>query len=70
MPNWHPWERVQDFYVRSRVSGGGREMVPFELDFLEWLCGHTAAVVAEVGRLSDIPADIDDTLRPNQIKII
>lgn len=61
LPGWHPWERVQDFYVRSRTSGGGREMPIFELDWLEWLFGPVTAVMAEVGKLSDIPADIDDT---------
>ena len=52
---------MQDFYVRSRVSGGGREMVAFELDWLEWLFGPVASVSAEVAKRSDIPADIDDT---------
>jgi predicted dehydrogenase len=61
LPGWHPWERVQDFYVRSRASGGGREMVIFELDWMEWLFGRVTMVVADVGKLSDIPADIDDT---------
>ncbi len=61
LPDWHPWERVQDFYVRSRVSGGGREMPVFEMDWLEWLFGPVTAVMAEVGKLSDIPAEIDDT---------
>lgn len=63
LPGWHPWERVQDFYVRSRFSGGGREMVIFELDWMEWLFGQTTAVIADVGKLSDIPADIDDTFQ-------
>lgn len=63
LPGWHPWEQVQDFYVRSRVSGGGREMVAFELDWLEWLFGPVASVAAEIGKRSDIPADIDDTFQ-------
>lgn len=63
LPGWHPWERVQDFYVRSRVSGGGREMVAFELDWLEWLFGPVTSVAAEIGKRSDIPADIDDTFQ-------
>lgn len=63
LPDWHPWERVQDFYVCSRASGGGREMVTFEMDWLEWLFGRATAVAAEVGKRSDIPADIDDTFQ-------
>jgi len=60
LPDWHPWERVQDFYVASRVSGGGREMVIFDLDWIEWLFGDLTAVMAEVSKVSQIPADIDD----------
>jgi predicted dehydrogenase len=60
LPDWHPWERVQDFYVASRVSGGGREMVIFDLDWIEWLFGNLTTVVAEISKASQIPADIDD----------
>jgi predicted dehydrogenase len=60
LPDWHPWERVQDFYVASRVSGGGREMVIFDLDWIEWLFGNITSVMAEVSKASQIPADIDD----------
>jgi predicted dehydrogenase len=52
LPDWHPWERVQDFYVNSRASGGGREMVIFDLDWIEWLFGRTLSVSADAGRLS------------------
>jgi predicted dehydrogenase len=60
LPDWHTWERVQDFYVASRASGGGREMVIFDLDWIEWLFGNLTAVVAEISKASQIPADIDD----------
>jgi predicted dehydrogenase len=61
LPEWHPWERIPDYYVGSRGSGGGREMVIFELDWLEQLFGRVTAVTADVGKLTDVPADIDDT---------
>ncbi len=60
LPDWHPWEQVQDFYVASRVSGGGREMAIFDLDWIEWLFGNMTTVMAEVSKVSQIPADIDD----------
>ncbi|OIO91326.1 MAG: hypothetical protein AUK03_11385 [Anaerolineae bacterium CG2_30_64_16] len=63
LPDWHPWERVEDYYVSSRLNGGGREMVAFEMDWMEWLFGPVTAVAADVGKLSDIPADIDDTFQ-------
>ena len=34
LPDWHPWEKVNDFYVSNRITGGGREIVPFELTWM------------------------------------
>jgi len=34
LPDWHPWENVSDFYVSNRATGGGREIVPFELTWI------------------------------------
>jgi predicted dehydrogenase len=28
LPDWHPWEPIQDYYVSRRETGGGREIVP------------------------------------------
>lgn len=61
LPEWHPWERMQDYYVASRVSGGGREMAIFDLDWLEWVFGDVKSVMAEVGQIGAFPTDIDDT---------
>lgn len=34
LPDWHPWENVNDFYVSNRATGGCREIVPFELTWI------------------------------------
>ena len=49
--------------MSSRRNGGGREMVAFEMDWMEWLFGPATSLAADVGKLSDIPADIDDTFQ-------
>lgn len=61
LPGWHPWERIQDYYVASRASGGGREMAIFDLDWLEWVFGNVTTVMAEVDKVGAFPTDIDDT---------
>ena len=35
LPDWHPWEDVNDFYVSNPSTGGAREIVPYELT---WSC--------------------------------
>lgn len=35
LPDWHPYEKVSDYYVSRKDTSGGREIVPFELS---WIC--------------------------------
>lgn len=63
LPEWHPWERMRDFYVASRVSGGGREMAIFDIDWFEWAFGNVISVMADVRQVGAFPVDIDDTFQ-------
>ena len=38
-------------------------MVIFDLDWIEWLFGRTTSVMAEAAKVSQVPADIDDTFQ-------
>lgn len=60
LPDWHPWERIEDFYVSKRETGGCREIVPFELTWLKDVFGKPMPLTCIKGKLSDINADIDD----------
>jgi len=60
LPDWHPFESIQDFYVSKRETGGCREIVPFELVWLTDLFGAVKEITAQTGKISDLPCDIDD----------
>lgn len=60
LPDWHPWENIQDFYVSSRETGGCREIVPFELTWLNDIFGEPEAIGCVKAKLTDMNADIDD----------
>jgi len=60
LPDWHPWEDIQSYYVSKRDTGGCREIVPFELTWLNAMFGTPAPLTSVVTKLSDIDADIDD----------
>lgn len=61
LPDWHPEEDYRKFYVSRRETGACREIVPFELTWLNWVVDSTVArVTAMKGRLSDLDCDIDD----------
>ena len=60
LPDWHPWESINDYYVSNRATGGAREIVAFELVWLSKLFGSLTPVSCQKGNLkSRIEADID-----------
>ncbi len=60
LPDWHPWEHIQDFYVSKRETGGAREIVPFELTWINEIFGEPKPLACVKDKLTDMEADIDD----------
>ncbi|AZS82267.1 Gfo/Idh/MocA family oxidoreductase [Achromobacter spanius] len=60
LPDWHPWEPITDFYVSNPETGGCREIVPFEMVWLEPLFGAVTDIDGRHAKRSDMPAAIDD----------
>jgi predicted dehydrogenase len=60
LPDWHPWERIEDFYVSDRATGACREIVPFELTWLNAILGDPEPLACVKAKLTDMNADIDD----------
>lgn len=60
LPDWHPWENIADFYVSRRETGGCREIVPFELTWLNHIFGEPEPLACVKTKLTDMDADIDD----------
>ena len=60
LPDWHPWEKIEDFYVSNPDTGGCREIVPFELTWLNDIFGDSRPLACVRKKVTDINADIDD----------
>lgn len=60
LTDWHPWEKVSDFYVSSRDTGGCREIVPFEMTWLNWIFGEIKFLTGFHTKRLDWQVDIDD----------
>lgn len=60
LPDWHPWEHIRDFYVSRRETGGAREIVPFELTWINEIFGEPVPLACVKDKLTDMDADIDD----------
>jgi predicted dehydrogenase len=60
LPDWHPWENIEDFYVSHRDTGAARELVPFELTWLNDIFGTPFPISCYKSKLTDMSAEIDD----------
>jgi predicted dehydrogenase len=60
LPDWHPWEKIEDFYVSNRNTGGCREIVPFELTWINQIFGNPKPLSCVKRKLTDMNANIDD----------
>lgn len=60
LPDWHPWEPITEYYVSENETGAAREIVPFELTWLNDVLGEPEALACVKAKLTDMDADIDD----------
>lgn len=63
LPDWHTYEKVSDFYVSRKDTGGAREIVPFELCWITKLFGfpkNVSGIFKQTITIDGAP-DIDDT---------
>ena len=63
LPDWHTYEPVSEYYVSNPATGGGREIVPFELSWFTRVFGFPDRVCGNFRKTIDIPGAerIDDT---------
>lgn len=60
LPDWHPWEDINDYYVSNRETGGCKEIIPFELTWLNDIFGYPNVLSSTKTKLSRLDANIDD----------
>jgi predicted dehydrogenase len=60
MPGWHP-DEGDEFYGRHRDTAPAREMVCFELHFLNAVFGAATEVAGRVEKFGELPGEIEDT---------
>jgi predicted dehydrogenase len=63
LPDWHTYEKVSDYYVSKKETGGAREIVPFELTWITMLFGFPKRVTGIYKKTIRIEGaeNIDDT---------
>lgn len=63
LPDWHPWEDYRHVYFSKKETGACREMLPFELIWLNWLMGSRIAEISgTIDKVSDLDMNADDII--------
>ena len=60
LPDWHPWEKMSDYYVSNRETGAAREIVPFELTWIVNIFNFPEEIIGLYGKYTNLPIKIDD----------
>lgn len=61
LPDWHPWESVNVYYVGNRETGGAREIIPYELTWLVDVLGYPLGIKGYFRKTIDLGCQIEDS---------
>ena len=61
LPDWHPWEHVNEYYVSNRATGGAREIVPYELTWIVDILGYPRAMKGYFRKTIEFGCEIEDS---------
>jgi len=61
LPDWHPWEDYREVYFSNKETSACREMLPFELIWLNWLmCSQVEDISGTITKTSNLDMDAED----------
>jgi predicted dehydrogenase len=60
LPDWHPWEKLSDYYVFKKETGGGRDQIMWEFPWIYQILGKPCNISAFTKKKGKFEADIFD----------
>jgi predicted dehydrogenase len=61
LPDWHPWEDYREVYFAKKETSACREMLPFELIWLNWLMSSQIEdITGTITKISNLDMDAED----------
>jgi predicted dehydrogenase len=60
LPDWHPWEKITDFFVGDKKTNGCRELFAIELPWLIKAFGKIKQIQVTKGNISNLQLDYPD----------
>lgn len=60
LPDWHPWEKINEFFVGDKRTNGCRELFAIELPWITKVFGKIKSFVVQKSKMSSLEIDYDD----------
>ncbi|MFL2109902.1 Gfo/Idh/MocA family protein [Marinilactibacillus psychrotolerans] len=60
LPDWHPWENYEDFFVGNKRTNGCREIFAIELPWLIDVFGNIKDITVSKSKISSLNIDYND----------
>lgn len=61
LPDWHPWDNLNDFFVSNKNTNGCRELFAIELPWIQHTFGKVKTVNVIKTKLTDLKLEFPDT---------
>ncbi len=61
LPDWHPWDNLEKFFVSNKKTNGCRELLAIELPWIGNVFGRIKNVHAVKAKLTNLKLDFPDT---------
>lgn len=61
LPDWHPWDKLKDFFVSNKSTNGCREYLAIELPWIQKTFGKIVHTQVIKRQMSDLQLDFPDT---------
>lgn len=60
LPDWHPWESIQDYFVGDKRTNGCRELFAIELPWVTKIFGPIESYTVISGKNTGLPVEYND----------
>lgn len=60
LPDWHPWEKIGDYFIGNKRTNGCREILAIELPWLIKTFGTVSSVESRADKITDLAIDYND----------
>jgi predicted dehydrogenase len=60
LPNWHPWEKPEEFFVSKKETGGAKELLAADLVWLSYVFPPPKSISGHVNKISKLKINADD----------